>query len=320
MNLFSKYNFFHFKKRNVILFSVFLVLAFLFLMLTKFSQSFTQKIELKVELTNLNDEIILQNDSLSNAYVTVKGKGFSLLSYIFNSKKTIEIDANIETLKQKDYYLWDIKNKKYKLAEAFGKSIEILNVTPDTLRFNYDVLASKIIPIRLDKNISYSIGYDVIDNLKLSQDSVKIVGSKSSIKSLDFISTELLELNQVSKDISIDLKLKTSIPNIDIIPNKVTVSGKVVRFTEGKFTLPVKLKNSPKNKIINIFPKNIDLIYYVDIENFKRIKASDFEISCDFKNINSNQSTLEVDISKKSALVKSNSLSQHTVEFIISDL
>lgn len=320
MSLFSKYKFSNLKKGNVIRFSTFLITAFFFLMLTKFSQSYTQKIKLKVELSNLNDEIILQKDTLNTAYITVKAKGFSLLTYIYNPEKIIKIDAKTETLKQQNTYAWDIKNKKYMLSEIFGKTVEILNINPDTLWFNYDVLDSKNIVIGLERNITFKEGYDVVGDLKLSQDSVKIIGSKSMIKDINFISTELLELDNINTDISIDVKLKNTISNVDIIPNTVTVSGEVRQFTEGKFTLPILLKNAPKNKSITIFPKNVDLVYYMDIKNFKNVKPEDFEIICDYNDVNNNlQNTLELTIKKQPQTVKSSQLRQSAVEFIISD-
>ena len=86
-----KYNFFKIKKGNLKLFGTFLGAAFLFLLLTKLSQVYTQDIYLDIKLSNLDDELVIVNDSTTEAKVTVQAKGFSLLKYMFNNTKTISI-------------------------------------------------------------------------------------------------------------------------------------------------------------------------------------------------------------------------------------
>ncbi|ARV08141.1 hypothetical protein BTO05_00230 [Winogradskyella sp. PC-19] len=316
----SKYFFKIFKKRNVKRFSFFLGAAFFFLMLTKLSQTYTHTIDLEINLYNLEDEVIVLEDSLSFSKVTMKAKGFSLLKYMFNNPKEINIDARSETVKRGKQILWDISNNKYQLNEAFGNSVEILDIKPDTIYFTIDVLASKKVPVKLMKDITYATGFDVINELRLSQDSVKIIGSKRYIDTISVINTEPLDLKNINSDISEEIAFMNTGSDIEILPKTLSVKGTVKRFTEGKFSIPIDLINTPIGKSVNFFPKNIDLIYYVDVENFKNVKQEDFKVVCDFSKLNNQyQNNLELQVLESSSLVKSVRLVQNRVEFIISD-
>ncbi|WP_295832276.1 YbbR-like domain-containing protein [uncultured Winogradskyella sp.] len=316
----SKYILKIFKRRNVKRFSFFLGAAFLFLMLTKLSETNTQSIDLDIKLYNLEDEIVVLEDSLSSPQVTLRAKGFSLLKYMFKTSKTIRVDAQNETSKRGKQLLWDIGNNKYQISQIFGNSIEILDIKPDTVYFAFDVLSSKKVPVQLIKDVSYASGFDVINELKLSKDSVKIIGSKRHLDTVMVIKTNKVTLDNVNSDISEQVTFINLSRDIEILPKSLELNGVVKRFTEGKFSLPVHLINAPIGKKVNFFPKNIDLIYYVDVERFKKVKPEDFTVVCDFSRLNNaTQNNLELQIVKSSSFVKSSRLAQNRVEFIISD-
>ncbi|MBT8245846.1 MAG: YbbR-like domain-containing protein [Winogradskyella sp.] len=315
----SKYGFGKIKRGNLKLFGAFLGAAFLFLLLTKLSQDYTEEVSLNVELSNLEDELVIVNDSLPKVKVMVKSKGFSLLKYMFNDSETITIDVQSEMFKKNKSLFWDAKNKKYKLNTLLGKSVEILDIKPDTIEFKYDMLASKKVPVVLNKKVVFSDGFDIVNNFKLSQDSIKVIGSKQIIDTIDSVETKLFQLENINKDISKSITL-VSVKDVEFMPKNLYLEAKVRRFTEGEFTLPVELINIPTGKIVNIFPKEVDLIFYVDIENFKNVKPEDFRLVSDFNDVkNDSQSTLNIQIAKKSDLVKRTRLLQNNLEFIIAN-
>ena len=186
--------------------------------------------------------------------------------------------------------------------------------------FAFDVLSSKKVPVQLIKDVSYASGFDVINELKLSKDSVKIIGSKRHLDTVMVIKTNKVTLDNVNSDISEQVTFINLSRDIEILPKSLELNGVVKRFTEGKFSLPVHLINAPIGKKVNFFPKNIDLIYYVDVERFKKVKPEDFTVVCDFSRLNNaTQNNLELQIVKSSSFVKSSRLAQNRVEFIISD-
>ena len=120
------------KQKNVKRFSLFFAIAFVFLIFSKLSNDYKQNIKLKISLVNVDDEVILQNDSLNTIMAFIEAKGFALVPYLFKDYKTIVIDAKT-----------------------------------DDLRLSYSKRATKVIPIVLNKAINFAIGYDVKGNYKL---------------------------------------------------------------------------------------------------------------------------------------------------------
>jgi len=307
----------YFKKKNVKRFSIFFLIAFVFLLFSKLSNDYKQTIKLQVSLTNLDDEIILQNDSLNIINAYVEAKGFSLVPFVFKKTKTIVFNSETDVLIQSNHYILDVQKHKFVIEDQLGKSYKILSIKPDTLLLAYAKLASKVVPIVLNHKISYAPGFDISKDFSFDVDSVKIVGSSTVVNSIDFLNTELLELTDVNKDIVETLEFDTSnYTDIEIFPNSVKVSNNVIRFTEGTIEVPVVIINKPSGVDINYFPKTVALSYYVDLERYSSIVPSDFILECDYAQLKANQTYLVPKITRQPDFVKRVSIKQNQIDFI----
>ena len=267
----------------------------------------------------LKDEITIIDDSSNTIEVLVKSKGFSLLPYVFSKPTPITLNVDKETFKRNKTISWDVINKTHIIKENLGSSFDIISVDPDTLIFTYDILASKKVPIKFNENIKYALGFDVINQLKLSQDSVKLVGPQNILNDIFEIETEALELNDVKANIKETLNLKIpKVSNLNILPKKIEVTGVIQRFTEGTLSVPVEIVNSPIGLKLNYFPKEVSLSFYVNLVNYDAVDPNDFKVICDYETLkNESQRYLSPKIIQKSALVKSTRLKQNKIEFII---
>ena len=303
------------KRRNVKRFSIFVAIAFLFLIISKFSNDYKQVIDLKVNLLNTEDEIIINNDSLNTVEALVEAKGFALIPFLFKDAKSIDVDVNSEVLTRPDQYVFDVQKHKFLIEDQLGSSYKILSLKPDTLRMSYSKRASKYVPLVLKTDIDFAVGYDIIGNYKLSLDSVKVVGSSEKVNAMESISTEALILREVKSNIERNIRLET-IQGIEVFPKSITVSAEVKRFTEGTIELPIKIVNKPAETEINYFPKTVTITYYVDLDNYNAIDASDFSVECDFATVKNNQSFFVPEIVDKPESVKRVSIKQKRIDFI----
>ncbi len=303
------------KKKNVKRFSLFVVIAFMFLIFSKLSNDYKQTILLKVNLTNVEDEIILQDDSSFVMEAYIKAKGFALVPFIFKNYKTIVLDAKTDVVTKPEHYIFDVDKHKYLIELQLGSSYKVVSLKPDSLVISYSKRASKYIPIDLMTDIDFASGFDILDGYSLSTDSVKIVGSLDQISKIKSIVTQKLTLRQVNKDINKSVKLKLY-EGLDVFPKAVNVEAKVRRFTEGKIEIPITIKNKPSNTVINYFPKTVTVLYYVDLDHYNSINISDFSIECDYTAIEENQSYIIPKITKKPEFVKRISVKQKRIDFI----
>ena len=290
-------------------------MAFLFLVISKLSNDYNQSIKLKIQLTNVDDEIIIVNDSLNYLDAVVQAKGFSLVPFLFKDYKLILIDADKDVSTFQNLYLFDVRRHKFLIERQLSKSYKILSLKPDSLFVTYTKRASKFVPVVLNKDIEFSPGYDIFGTHQLNVDSVKIVGSENKIREVSRVVTEELRLSDVKNTINQTLRIE-KIPDIDIFPKQVNVSAEVMKFTEGTIESSIAIVNKPSELEINYFPKNVTISYYVDLDNFKSVQASDFKVECDFALLEEGQSFFIPKVVKKPDFVKRVVLKQKRIDFI----
>lgn len=305
------------KKKNVKRFSLFFIVAFIFLIFSKLSNDYKKTIKLKVTLDHLQDEIILENDTTNLIDAYVEAKGFSLIPFIFKKFTTITLDAKKEVVKQPNKFIFDVQKHKFVIEDALGDAYNLISLIPDTIAIPYSKRASKYVPITFNSTIDYAVGYDIKGDISLSNDSVKLVGSDFELSKVTTVPTKELRLKDVKANINAELELEISDLNtIEIFPKSIDVRAEVVRFTEGVIEIPVTIANQPIDTIINYFPKTVKLVYYVDLENYNSIKPSDFSVQCDYSNTDANQSYLIPKIVKRPNYVKRVALKQKRIDFI----
>lgn len=307
----------HFKKKGVKRFSVFFVIAFVFLIISKLSNDYKQIIKLKINLVNVENEVLLKNDSANYINSYVEAKGFSLLSFVFNNSKDLVVDAKNDVVLKANHFVFDVQKHKYLIEDQLGNSYKLLSVKPDTILVSYSKRASKVVPVEIKQTINYAIGYDLKNEFKLNIDSVKIVGSSTEVNKINSIKTEEIILNDIQNNIEKRIKLDVSdFENIEIFPKTIIITGEVARFTEGIVEVPISITNKPNNITINYFPKTISVSYYVDLENYNKINASDFKVECDFSEIEEQQTYLVPKVVKKPDFVKHSNIKQKRIDFI----
>ena len=305
------------RRRNVKRFSLFFAIAFVFLIFSKLSNDYKQTIKLKVNLVNVQDEIILQNDSLNKIDAYVEAKGFALIPFMFKNSTDIILDAKTDVITKPNQFIFAVQKHQFLIEGQLGKSYKLLSLMPDTLVLSYSKRASKLVPITLNSNINYAVGYDIKGGFNFDVDSVKVVGSASEVDKIEALTTENLELTDVNTNINQSVRLDlANYENIEVFPKSVSVSGEVTRFTEGTIEIPILITDKPKNVEINYFPKTVTLAYYVDLDNYSSIIATDFIVECSYSDIKDTQTYFVPKIVKKPDFVKRVSIKQKRIDFI----
>jgi len=306
------------KNRKINVFFLFLFFAFIILIFTKLSKEYTNTVTFNINKTNVPEENIILNDSNAVLNITLKTHGFKWLTYYF-CKPKIAIDFVKDVDKIDSTFVWS-KSKAYLLASTqFGKQVELLNISPDTLWFRFDENLVKKVPVILKTDINFSQGFDIAEPYKITPDSIQVIGPNVLVEQIYSVETELVEMNDVKSDIrkAIQLNLPKNSKDLKFSNKKVSLNANVEKFTEGTLKVPVTVKNSPNNKTLKYFPKFVNVTYYTSLKNFKTISPKDFKIECDFSKTTSNQSFLLPELTKFPATVKRVKINQQHIEFII---
>ena len=197
---------------------------------------------------------------------------------------------------------------------SFDSSIELLNISEDSLFFYYDQYISQNKKIKPNVSIDYKSGYDSFKSFSIRNDSVTILGPKDILDKIDYIDSELVRLNNIDSDIKIDLNLlMPSYENLKFDFGSVVYELEVDQYTEEIISVPVTILGNTDIKY-NFFPKELSVKYFISVENYKKTSPMDFRIECIF---DKNKSTLIPKLVKKPDFIKNSRLSSNQVQLII---
>lgn len=308
------------KSKRINVFFLFFLLAFIILVLTKLSREYTNTITFNIKPENVPEEVIVLNDSTHQLKVTLTTYGFKWLNYYLKTPR-LEIDFNEDVNKTEDYFIWSQAKGFSGINEQFDKNTIIKSINPDTLRFKYDTNAIKYIPVKINTEITYSPGYDILEPIKTTPDSIKVIGPKTMLSKLVSIETEPLILKNVKTPIQKTLNLKVNgiDKKVKLDYTSVQVSATVERFTEGTISVPVLITNVPKGIKLKHFPKNVNVSYYTSLEAFNTIDLMRFKVICNYKDLRGDSTYLTPLLIEQPEGVKSTRLHQKKIEFIITE-
>src|SRR5690606_36695181 len=123
---------------------------------------------------------------------------------------------------------------------------------------------------------------------------VVVVGPESLVSKVKSVKTQRITLSNVRENVSESVKLKIPKNNKDLSFSNtaVVVKGVVEKFTEGTLKIPIRVINVPNNITLKFYPKEVNVSYYVSLDDFKKISQSGFSVICDFSKVKSNQSVM----------------------------
>ncbi|MFK5879404.1 MAG: hypothetical protein QM478_07895 [Flavobacteriaceae bacterium] len=299
-------------------FLVFLSLSIVLWLLINLSKIYTSDVEFEVKYINLPIDKVLQSTPINRFDALVVSTGFTLLRYQLKSKELM-IDLKALAYKSGTTFYYLPNNHLSDLKAQLDVDTKIDRIKQDTIFFNLGINISKKIPVKLVSDIHYKLGYNLIDKIFLSPDSVSIIGPKAQLDTIHIINTKQLVLTDVSEEIqqNIELQLPASkqIATSDLM---VAVSAKVDKFTEGSFKAPFTVINIPEGYSVTTFPSEIEVTYIVALSNFSKITEDSFIIECDFEQAINNELNYLIPVLKQTpTLVSSYKITPNKIDFLI---
>ncbi len=304
------------KNKRINVFLLFFLFAFIILIFTKLSKEYTKTLALGIEKINVPQEYIILNDS-SKINITLKTHGFRWLKYAVSRPK-IQIDFSQDVYKKGAVFEWS-KSKAFLNNTQFDKQVELLSMSPDTLRFRYGVNLIKRVPVKINSDVTYSLGYDISEKIEADPDSITVVGPNIVVSKIEALETEKLSLANVRSNVSqtVKLKLPGNQADLQFSAEQVTLKAQVEKFTEGTLKIPVTVENVPAGVVVKYFPKSVSVSYYVSLSHFALVTEKDFKVVCDYSKTTENQSFLIPELTVWPKAVKNAKVNQQHVEFII---
>jgi len=300
-----------------------LIASFIWLIMT-LSDNYTKRIEFPVSYTNFPKGMILVNNPSTEISFDVKSQGFELASVSIANRDSIRIDLSSVKFRKTKYnrYVAAIATRifRYNIMNQIKVDDVGKDFKPDSLYLVFDSLVVKEIPIRINSRITYKKGYNQYGNVIISPASIKVEGPALSIKKLMFVETDSLNIQQLSSDVSKELKLKKSDKYLTYHVSTVNVSIKTEKYSEFSVWVPVGIISNVPNLKVKTFPSKVKLTFSMALPDFKLLNDSSFSVAVQLDSLDLlQQNKLIIKLVKKPNGVGYTDMNAETVDYILLD-
>ena len=316
-NLIQKVLYFFISGSNRSVIAICFLMSLLFWFLIKFSKEYTYYVDYPIELINQPVDKYWKDEPLSNLKVKVNGYGFNFLKEAF-SNRLLKVDVSKLQRTNSNTYFWLSQSERSNIAIELN-GFSILEIDPDTLFLNFSKKTKKSVQVKVPLNLNFRENYEQYRSFKILPNTIDVFGPSHILDTLSFVYTIVLNQNDIFQSINSSLKIQLPNKLLSTMDSDINVIQEIARFTQISRPIPIKLKNVPKDKELRIKPAEVELSYWVAMQDVDKINVSDFVIYCDYNEVAmTDNSILNVfmDESKTPSIVQKVKYHPSTVEFI----
>ncbi len=308
---------------NILAFTFFLFLSTIFWFSIAINKNYIGSINHPIKFKNFPENRIQSGELPEKFELTVETTGKKILRYRFWSKiDPINIDLSKCFLAQQSkkdssrFYVLT-KAEKSQISSQLPSDIHILEIKPDTLKFRFDFLKEKKVPVFADVEINCAPQYMLIGNPLITPDSVIMSGPASILDTLQYIHTKHISISGVKEPIEKKVDIK-KIKGLNVEGEETVLHIDVDSYTEERINIPIIPYNVPDSLRLRLFPSRVSISFFVPYKIYSDIKSEDFVMSVDYNNIGlMNNEKLRINLDRKPENIKITGWEPRYVEYII---
>ncbi|MBT8263425.1 MAG: hypothetical protein KJO05_11425 [Bacteroidia bacterium] len=308
----KKYN-----TKKIRTFLLFLGVACIIWVLTKFSKEYTATITGNIEYTGLPENSVLNEENADELSFEVTANGFKFLQYQLNTPQ-IRIPLGSYTLTENDNVILESRDLNRLITTELGNDVSISNLSLSQLVVSLDRVASRKIPVVAKMNLTFREGFRTVGGPLITPDSVMIFAPGDVLSEIDSIATSELALTDVHESVGMNLKL--DVPENSkyrVEPAEVDLQLKVTEYTQKTVSVPIEVINVPSGTTLKIIPKTLTISFDVAMEKFNDISATDFTMICDFAQKNAEENFMLVEMTKQPEAIFNVEFSEKKIDYLI---
>lgn len=276
--------------KKLLVFLFFLFVAAVFWLLSALNREYTDEILYPVKYTNLPEDKILVNDLPESLILKVSGHGYSLLKYQLSKRllpivfdvNSFALNAIEDSISQKFYVLSRVARTR--IASQISSDINILEIQPDSLVFEFSNISSKKLPVYPVLNLGYEQQFMLKGQMSIKPDTVRVSGPRTVIDTMQAAYTNELTIERLKETMTRTVGF-VEIPQVRYENKRVSVSIPVEQFTEASIRVHILPVNVPEGLTLKLFPATINVFYHVALSDYDKIQPQHFMAIADYKEI-----------------------------------
>lgn len=274
--------------KEFLIFLFFFALSGTFWLLMAMNETYEREISIPVRIVDMPKNVVLTSDTTTNVKVTVKDKGYSLLSYLYGDKiNTIKVKFDTYTKKDGTGLISAQELQKLINQQMFSSS-HIVSIKPDKVEFFYNYGRKKRVPIKLFGKVTAGQSY-YLSKVFFTPDSVDVYASHEVLDSIKYVNTERLNMTGLTDSVVRTVALSKT-RGVKYVPEKVKISIYADILTEESADVPITAINMPAGKILRTFPSRVTVTFTVGAGMFRSIHADRFKVVVDYNELIDNPS------------------------------
>ncbi len=259
-------------------FGVFLVLSALFWLFGKLSEEYIFVQEFQLRYSGTPEELLVITPPPEKIEAQLKGSGFQILaSKFFRPVIRLDFTGFEQDGKSGKYYY--LPNRHLPVFQKKFYRWEWRRFLQDSITFTAGKKETRLVPVVNRVKIICEPGYQVQGGIRVSPDSIRVMGPQQLLENIPSVSTRALTLDGINDSIRREVGLEIPVPGnagITLQPAKVLIRASIVRFTEMEWKLPVR---SPARENLKIIPDSVRVVLQVPFERYPELLPDAISLS-----------------------------------------
>ncbi len=269
--------------KQFFIFLFFLFLSAVFWLMLTLNETYEQELRVPAHIVNVPKNVVLTSPSTDTVRITVRDKGWMLLSYLYGEKRPA-LTINFKAFDRGNGGgIVSTSELKRQADLQFETSSKLTSIKPEKLEFFYNNGERKRVPIRWTGRVIPEQLY-FISNVSYQPDSVDVYASHEKLDSIRVIYTEPLNHVGFRDTLLISCKLSHQ-TDVKVVPDRINVIFYTDVLTEESINVPVKCLNLPEGKVLRTFPAKVRVNFVAGVEDIKGLNEEDFVVVADYLEI-----------------------------------
>jgi len=274
--------------KEFLIFLFFLALSGTFWLLMALNETYEKEVAIPVKVVDIPKNVVLTSDTTTYVHVTIKDKGYSLLTYLYSDKiKTVKLKFGSYAKNTGAGQLTTAELQKLINQQLFSSS-RIMSIKPDKLVFFYNYGLKKRVPVKLFGKVTPGQSY-YLAKMFFQPDSVDVYASRETLDSIKYVNTERLNILNLTDTVMREVALRKK-RGVKFVPEKVKFSVYADVLTEENVDVPIIAINMPKGKVLRTFPSKVTVTFTVGASLFRSVQTDKFLVVADYKELQANPS------------------------------
>jgi YbbR domain-containing protein len=241
-------------KKNLHIIIISIIFSIILWVSISLSNDYYATFKIPLKMVNFPEGYTIGSKIPDDISVKLKGEGWKLAALKLGRETDYVVSVGKETGRRFiNLYNYLVDN------QWLSSDIEVIDISPDTLSYNVEKIASTRAEIIPDLNLNFKPGFGLATEMVIKPESTTVFGPSSKIKNLRAVSTEKMSLNNL--DDKVDEKIPLlPIPEMNFSSRNVNIILDVQKIVDKNFdNLSVNIIDIPSDRNVILLPNKISI-------------------------------------------------------------